>query len=130
MVVSSLAASLEHDYIVYWSSGQETPQNSDFDMGWKGSSLKKAVLWFLWEKMDAVSLQVQLGVHSARLVLGQRLGQHIPLPGHWLSYHCSLYLAERWTFSELPLYKPCHRSFRMDYGMAGRGMFPMDIYVY
>lgn len=130
VVASSLAASLEHNYIVYWSSGQETPQNSDFDMGWKGSSLKEAVLWFLREKMDTVSLQVQLGVHSVRLVLGLRLGQHIPLSGHWLSYHCSLYLVERWTFSELPLCKPSHRSFHMDRGMAGRGLFPMDIYAY
>lgn len=91
-------------------------------MGWKGSSLKRAALWFLLE-MEAVSRQVQLGVRSVHLALRLWLGQCLPLSGHWLGYCCGSYLVARWTFSRLPLRKLCHRSFRTDYGM---GIFPMD----
>lgn len=91
-------------------------------MDWEGTSLeKKGVLWFLQKKMDTLSLELQMGVHSVHLAL-----KHFPLSGHWMSYHCSLYLVEKWTFPELPLYKRCHRYFRSDHGSAGGGRFPIN----
>ena len=86
-VASFPAVSLAHVYMAYWSSEQEFPGDSDFDMGWTGRSLKRADVIILQEKMEAASLQVQPGLQFVCLLPGLWQGHRILLSAHLVGFH-------------------------------------------